>query len=420
MPESKAHGKAAAKAAEASEEKPIIGEEERLSLQRAFKTFQRQSMLLEKSHADLRQRLERAQLDLAEKNRQLASGLKELAAMKERLSAILESISDAVLILRPDGTLETANEAAKNFILACGIDVAQSLRDAISKASKSEDGLIEMQTPEGRRRYMLSALVMKGSAAAGELVVSLKDVTELMELQERVGRESRLMALGRVAASVAHEIRNPLGAIEGFGMLLERDLKDSPQLLRLASKTVYAARQLNSVVSNLLSYTRELRVELAPCDAAALAEEALEFVKPMADDRKTRIEIEKPESGKPLIALVDQRQFKQVLVNLMMNAMDACPHRGGGLVKIACKRQSGPLKARIEVIDNGTGVPASLKKRIFEPFFTTKDGGTGLGLSLCQRIVEAHGGAISEDGAEGQGARFIIELKSADASGATV
>ena len=394
---------------------PPLGEAERLSLQRAFETFQRQSQMLEQSHLDLKKRLAQAQLDLAEKNRQLALGVKALATMKERLSGILESISDAVLLVRPDGTLETANEAAKTFIVDCGLDVAQSLKAALQRASKAEDGVLEMQTPSGRRRYIVSALVMKGPGSAGEIVLSLKDVTELMELQERVGRESRMAALGRVAASVAHEIRNPLAAIEGFGSLLERDLKDNPALGRLASKTVYAARQLNAVVGNLLSYTREVHVDLAPCDVHALLEGAVEFVAPIADDRKAKIEVTKVEGARAPVAIADVRQLNQVLINVMKNAVEACPHRSGGVVKASCKLSKDASKVFLEISDNGVGVPSNLKKRIFEPFFTTKDGGTGLGLSLCQRIVEAHGGSISEIGEEGQGARFIIELKASGA-----
>ncbi len=401
--------------------KAAIGEEERLSLQRAFETFQRQSDMLEKSHAQLSLRLKEAQLDLAEKNRQLAASVVEMAAMKEKLAGILESISDAVLLVAPSGALSVANEAASAFLSACGhpgesrLSGIPELEAALKGRDHLKDEIVELATPLGKRRYMLSAVMMKGAKAGSGLVLSLKDVTELMELQERVGREDRMAALGRVAASVAHEIRNPLGAIEGFGILLERDLKESPNLLRLASKTVYAARQLNSVVSNLLSYTREVRVDLAPCDLAGLVEDALEFVKPMADDRKAEIVLLPVEGPRPE-ALADRRQMNQILINVMMNAVEACPHRGGGRVSIACSLSKDGRSAYIDVSDNGPGVPEGLKKRIFEPFFTTKDGGTGLGLSLCQRIVEAHGGTISETGAEGRGARFVIELKASGAA----
>jgi signal transduction histidine kinase len=392
--------------------------EDLLSLQRAFETFQRQSEMLERSHGDLKLRLEEAQSDLAGKNRQLARTVEALAATKARLSGILESISDAVITVGKDGVLRPANEAACDFIATCGLAANPTLhgspafREALAR---THDGMLEMPTPSGKRRYLLSAILMKTGGSEGELVVSLKDVTELLELQERVGREDRMAALGRVAASVAHEIRNPLGAIEGFGMLLERDLKDSPSLLRLASKTVYAARQLNSVVSNLLSYTRELRVDMRPCDLEALLESSLDFVKPIALDRKTQLEVVKSPVPLPP-ALADQRQLGQVLINVMLNAVEACPHRGGGRVAASCHLSEDRRFLSIVVSDTGPGVPSGLKKRIFEPFFTTKDGGTGLGLSLCQRIVEAHGGSISESGDEGAGARFVIELKASGAS----
>ncbi len=412
----------AAKKSRREKAAPVLGEADLLSLRGAFETFQRQSEMLELSHSELKTKLESAQLDLAEKNRQLAASVEDLDGMRARLSGILESIDDAVLTIGRDGALRCANGSAKSFLEACGLAsnpslaASPALREFLAKPAR-KDSMLEMPTPDGKRRYMVSALLMKQGGSAGELVATLKDVTELIELQERVGREDRMAALGRVAASVAHEIRNPLAAIEGFGMLLERDLKDNPNLQRLASKSVYAARQLNSVVSNLLSYTRELRVELAPCDANALLADALEFVLPMAADRKAVVELAPAKPGSSPSALADKRQMNQVLINLLMNAVQACPHRGGGVVRASCRLSPDSKRVFIEVADNGPGVPSGLKKRIFEPFFTTKDGGTGLGLSLCQRIVEAHGGAIGESGDEGRGAVFTIELK---ASGATL
>ncbi len=410
-------GKPGGKARPSAAAARLFGEAELKSLRAAFETFQRQSDTLERSHDELKERLAKAQDDLSEKNRRLAATVAELESMKLRLSGILDSLSDAVMTIGRDGAIHCANGAARELLERCGLAdkpslvKATAIRDALVRKRVENAPLVEMDTPEGRRRYILTAILMKKGGSDGELVVTLKDVTELMELQERLGREDRLAALGRVAASVAHEIRNPLGAIEGFGILLERDLRDNPSLRSLASKSVYAARQLNSVVSNLLSYTREVRVSAAPCEARSLVEGALDFVKPMADDRKIALRLEELD-GSPLPVMADQRQIGQVLINVMINAFDACRGVKGAEVRVAClPSPSKPSFVRMEISDNGPGVPSGLKKRVFEPFFTTKDGGTGLGLSLCQRIVEAHGGSISETGEEGQGARFVIELK---------
>jgi signal transduction histidine kinase len=205
---------------------------------------------------------------------------------------------------------------------------------------------------------------------------------------------------------VAHEIRNPLAAIEGFARLLERDLAEQPNLSRLASKVIYGARQLNSVVGNLLTYTRDYPVSTEECRIDELIEEALEFCIPIAVDRKIAVDFEKKSAD--CRAKVTPIPFKQVITNLVLNAIDACTQRKDGHITIRTQRRGRHVQ--VVVSDNGGGIPTENKARIFEPFFTQKEGGVGLGLALCQRIIDAHGGEIAECGEEGVGARFEIRL----------
>jgi signal transduction histidine kinase len=130
----------------------------------------------------------------------------------------------------------------------------------------------------------------------------------------------------------------------------------------------------------------------------------------MAEDRKVDLKLELCSS--PLTADVDHVQIKQVITNITINAVEACPRGGGGWTVIRTGTENS--YAVIEVIDNGRGIADKRKKRIFEPFFTMKDGGIGLGLSLSQRIVESHEGIIFECGSFGKGARFVIKLKLAE------
>jgi two-component system C4-dicarboxylate transport sensor histidine kinase DctB len=145
-------------------------------------------------------------------------------------------------------------------------------------------------------------------------------------------------------------------------------------------------------------------------DLDSLINQALDFVTPMAEDNQ--VEVVRLQSETPLHAKLDPVQIKQLITNLAINAVEACPRRNGGKVEI--KSSAKEKNAIIEIIDNGEGVPDEIKARIFEPFFTQKDGGIGLGLSLCQRIVESHEGKIFECGNFGKGAHFIIELKLAE------
>ncbi|OGV54734.1 MAG: hypothetical protein A2X49_09685 [Lentisphaerae bacterium GWF2_52_8] len=391
-------------------------EDARLSIERAFLVFQEQSEALEQVHEDLRNELHEVQTDLAAKNEELALRIAEIEAIRERLSGILESIGDAVFLLGTDGSLSAANAAAESLekSIPGGADSllrTSSLSALLRKGKSVRDELIDLNIDNEKLYYLASAVPMSGAADQTHCqVLCLKDITVQRKLQERLAREDRMAALGHVAASVAHEIRNPLGALEGFAALLGRDLREEPQKKRLADKIVQASRQLNAVVGNLLSYTREMKPSASPQNLNSLILEALEFMQPLADDRQ--VELRAQVSKRPVIASVDPVQFKQVIGNLVSNALDACPRRAGGFVTV-CSSSSGKM-ALVEVSDNGPGIPASKKKQIFEPFFTMKDGGIGLGLSLCQRIAESHDGTIHECGEEGKGAHFVLKLKKAE------
>lgn len=395
----------------------VEAEKNKLSLEKAFNVFLEQSAKLEQSHNELKAKLKEAQLDLEEKNRELALRISEIGRIKEKLSGILESITDAVFLMDSEGKVDIANKAAID-ILNTVTDEKKTVLDMpeiagyLKTSEAVKDADIEISVAKETRYFMLSVIPM--SQDENNLncrVVSLKDVTEKRNLQKKVSRESRMAALGKVAASVAHEIRNPLGAIEGFAMLLERDLKDNPASLKLASRTVYAARQLNSVVSNLLNYTRELRPSLYPHDINSIITEAVDFIRPMAEDRKITLEIDLDE--KPLTAAIDTVQFRQVITNLVTNAIDECTVIKDGRIKV--RTYTAENHVFVETSDNGPGISENKKKQIFEPFFTMKEGGIGLGLALCQRIMDLHDGEITETGVEGKGACFIIKLKKAEA-----
>lgn len=393
-----------------------IPENARLSLERAFHIFQEQSDMLEKSHFELQQKLNEAQINLEVKNKELAQRIAEIENIKEKQEGILESIADAVFLANSKNELNPENKAAEELAKEF-ISEQKKLLDfpeiaKLAAAEKTINQNISINIAGKTRNYMITVVPMsnRDNSECGEKLITLKDVSEYHELQERVKREDRMSALGKVAASVAHEIRNPLGAIEGFAVLLERDLKDVPNSQRLATKTIYAARQLNSVVGNLLSYTREIRPDKSMNDIDSVINQALDFVTPMAEDNQ--VELIRTESKTPLTSMIDPVQIKQLITNLAINAVEACPRRNGGKVEIKTSQKDN--SAIIEITDNGEGVPDNIKARIFEPFFTQKDGGIGLGLSLCQRIVESHEGKIFECGNFGKGAHFIIELKLAE------
>jgi signal transduction histidine kinase len=237
--------------------------------------------------------------------------------------------------------------------------------------------------------------------------VVVRDVTEYRHLQERLARADHLAALGRVAANVAHEIRNPLAGLEGFARLLLEDLRAHyPGGCRLDEKVIYAAQQVNGVVRNLLTYARTPRCDWRRHDAAALVRDAVEWVAPKAAD--ARVCLAFSSAPEPLLAEIDAVQFRQMAGNLILNAVEACPVDAGARVEVQLTAQTSEIC--LEVTDTGCGIPPEEQALIFEPFFTRKQGGIGLGLALCRQFANLHSGTIQVRSELGNGSSFLVRL----------
>ena len=379
------------------------------TLLNAFEAFQLQSTQLEESHKKLKEQLKHSQIDLAEKNKELATKVTEVQDIKERLSNILESITDAVFMIDKAGSIVTANHAACSFfekdkfedLDVLSLTKVPEIMAFITAGKKIQDKDLCCNIHEEEKVLMLSILPIKKNLDRSVLII--KDITEYQQLKVRVEREDRMTALGQVAASVAHEIRNPLAAVEGFARLLERDLPSNQK--RMAGKIVQATRQLNYVVTNLLTYTRDQAINPFPHEMSQVIEEAAELVIPMAEDRDIAFNMKLKEG---VSAQVDGIQIKQLLLNLFINAVQACPVKSDGEINVTMKKVRNRISISVE--DNGCGIPASKLPRLFEPFFTMKDGGIGLGLAMCRRIADMHAGKLTVESTEDKGTCFTLTL----------
>ena len=224
---------------------------------------------------------------------------------------------------------------------------------------------------------------------------------ELGEKNRQLERKNRLAALGEMAAGLAHEIRNPLGGIQLYASLLSKDVADREAALTLVKKISGGVKRLESLVSQVLQFSREMKAQAVETDAAEVVDQALELAgKTFADRGVTAVVT----GERPLVARVDPLLLGQAVLNLLLTAAEAIG--GGGVVRVSYERAEGPRQVRLSVTDSGPGIDPAVMDRIFNPFFTTKDSGTGLGLAIVHRVVEAHDGTISvrNDG----GARFEI------------
>jgi signal transduction histidine kinase len=225
-----------------------------------------------------------------------------------------------------------------------------------------------------------------------------------MEVYVRQREKERLATLGEMAAGLAHEIRNPLGAIKGAAQFLDPSA-DRPES-RFLGVIVEEVDRLNRVVSQFLDYSRPATADLQPVDITILAERTVELLRAGLREG-VRLDFRRPEARVQVMGA--SGQIQQVLINLIQNsikALDGRPEGGKILVSVEAEGR----EASVSVEDNGKGIKKEHIEKLFIPFFTTSPGGTGLGLSISQKIVEAHGGRIEVASEEGRFTRFSVVL----------
>ena len=234
-------------------------------------------------------------------------------------------------------------------------------------------------------------------------------------VQEEVMRKSRLVELGTIAAGIAHEIRNPMASIRTFAQLLPERKNDEEFHLEFSRVVMKDLERINRVIESMLTFARTSPVTLSNYSAVDVVEEAVLLVNPRFHDRK--IEVTKNYKTTAQV-WIDKQRFLQVLVNLLNNAVDAVGPNGR--IDLSVRTHTSSVTGTggtthsasvvIEISDNGPGVPPAIRHRLFDPFFTTKSEGTGLGLSLSQKIVRDHGGVITVSSTEGKGSSFQVRL----------
>ncbi|MHB1629474.1 MAG: two-component system sensor histidine kinase NtrB [Bacilli bacterium] len=233
-------------------------------------------------------------------------------------------------------------------------------------------------------------VMMIGDKPEGWLFVC-REIDNLPTIEAQIVRNDKLATAGKIAAGIAHEIRNPLTSIRGFLQLLESDLMSSDT----AKHQVYIGLMLaeidrvNQLVNQMLMLTKSAAIVLETLAAGQVLEEVAAIVRAEALLRNTAVQIMIQEAP-PIRA--DRNMLRQVLLNLISNALDAM--EGGGVLTLAAEYDPVASSVRINVTDTGPGIPAYMVDRIFDAFFTMKEHGTGLGLAICQRIVADLGGEI--------------------------
>jgi signal transduction histidine kinase len=235
---------------------------------------------------------------------------------------------------------------------------------------------------------------------------------DLREAQERIIQNEKLAAIGEMAASIAHELKNPMVAVGGFARRLRKSIATGSEEWQYADTIVREVSRLEQMLKEVLSYSRQSKLQKERLAIAEVVEDALATVSLTLAE--SGIEVLQERDNLELLVEGDRQQLKQVFINLFLNAQEAMRSGGRLVVSVSASSQGLQGEVAVTVSDSGGGIPVEVLANIFNPFFTTKSSGTGLGLPIAHRIITAHGGRIEIDNRPGIGAAFAVVLPSAE------
>ncbi len=344
----------------------------------------------------------------------LAASESDLAAVTALHESIVQSVTSGLLTLDRQGRVTFLNRAGEQIT---GLGLADVAGQPAARWFPALEGTGRAEVPfvNARGEWRLlgyNAFPLRARDAYAGTAVIFQDLTDLRAMEEAVQRAKRLADLGELAAGLAHEVRNPLASISGCVELLRGAQGLSEEDARILGIVLRETARLDGLLTRFLEFSRPTPPARRAADLAAVAGETLDMFG--ADPAAAGVALERALAPTP--ASFDPDQLRQVVLNLLSNAAQALREAGRpGRIRVSCE-PDGDGGAVLAVEDDGPGIPPEAAGRIFTPFFTTKAKGTGLGLAVVQRIVDAHGGSVSLQSAPGDGARFVVRLPAAAAA----
>ena len=381
-------------------------------------------------------------------SQQLSADRTQLQDKTANLQSAVEHLEDAVALFNPSGALLYSNPAMEALLpintvgqtLSSAVPSGHSFRTLVEEtiASRASRGPVQASL-DGETELLLMTQAVSGTEGAlvGVLLVA-RNVTTMSRVQSMIAYSRKLVALGRLTAGIAHEVKNPLNAMMIHLELLRTKLRNAaawaattqPQAvaagglgLSTAAPEMPAAargalehveiiegevRRLDGVVQGFLKFTRPEDLRLQPVRLSEMFEGILPVVEPEAMKNSVRLVLDCPASLPPVNG--DAGMLRQAFMNLAINACQAMPH--GGVLRISCAPASRH-RVQVRIEDTGVGIKPEHLDKIFDLYFTTKDHGTGIGLSMVYRIVQLHDGDIEVESTPGRGTTFRVLLQQA-------
>jgi two-component system sensor histidine kinase PilS (NtrC family) len=351
-----------------------------------------------------------------------------LAALRALHEDIVQSVASGLLTFDRRGTVTSVNRTAEALCVRRERELRGMRWEALfpgappfasvwegleggggGRRARSETDLMR---PDGSRLPvgMSLSFLRRGRGA----ICSFQDLTDIKRMEEQVRQADRLAAIGRLAAGLAHEIRNPIGSIRGSVEVLRGSLDPQGDDRRLMDIVLRESDRLDAIIRDFLQFSRPPHLVRVPTDLAAMLDEILLMLANQGGIQGPdgpRVRFRRDMTEPTVKADIDPAQMRQALWNLCLNAVEAMPQ--GGELRVGARTVtggSGRTLMEITVEDTGVGIAAAELTQVFEPFFTTKPQGTGLGLAIAHRIVEDHGGEIQVQSEPWRGSRFTISL----------
>ena len=353
--------------------------------------------------------------------------------LREYYANIIDSVGDGVLVTDREGIITLMNPAAEEL---SGMSRRQVVGHPFGGPFRESPVLLEMVERTAATGMNISdfenVVLMTGGhatpvsaatspllAGSGErigVILILRDLTNVRELERAVRQSDRLSALGTLAAGLAHEIKNPLGGIRGAAQLLERELSEENEMREYTRIMLKEVSRVNRIIEELLSLTSPRKLRPVPVNLHRIIGDLCTLQRRAVGNRKVVIQQQFDPSIPPFLA--DEELLTQVFLNLIKNAVEAVGE--AGLIRVVTRihadyrmTQQEARRIRmvaVDIVDDGPGIPREQQEQLFTPFFTTKTTGTGLGLAICQKIVTDHRGILKVQSTPGRGTTFTVML----------
>ncbi len=357
-------------------------------------------------------------------SQQIQKLVSDLAQENERLEVVLESMTDGIMVTDTENRLVLYNKSAERLIpfvsvtevyerkvwsVIADMEISDFVKSVLEQQETVRDREFSIRLGGGTRTLSCSVLPLVRNGKIQGNLFHIEDVTEKRAKEIRLRRAESLASLTTLAAGVAHEIKNPLGAIGIHIQLIKKSLQGKSRvgkraLMKHLDVVTEEVERLNKIVVDFLFAVRPMDARLELRDLNGILLDLVKFVEVETAQGDVKLNVELAENLPKL--LLDEKFIKQAVLNLVKNALSAMPE--GGVLSLRTVRKGDYVK--LQVSDTGIGIPMEYLDKIFEPYFTTKEFGSGLGLTIVYKIVKEHQGEITVDSEPGKGTTFTIKF----------